>query len=421
MKLYLNVVSNKIIGVDIVNINDSDIELDVTSVEQFDAEVSNRSLELDEAIEQSVYDVFNNDKTNDYNFTIKHWVSNRSIGELIDMYNNGEIIKPDMQRNLIWDSAKCSRLIESVLMGLPIPPLFMIEVDSSEYELVDGLQRLSTFANYIYGYSWSGKKNTGKPCKLSSHVMTGIAGKSFSELTTDQQRILKRSTIPLIEFKQLEPDNNEAKYLIFERINTGSVKLSAMQIRKSLAYGNFMTSLYNLANSNKDFMSLFSNTSIKKDAHVEALLRIMAITEIYNSEYETKDTNIGKILNGYCEKNRNKSIEPEFINRFNSAIDTLLSQYNNKKNVCRKVIIRQGQPEYFGGLQITILEAMLGTIMNNNIKSIDAYEEKYIKVMLDMYEQFLSSHDFAENPFNYSTGTRDSINKRYKICEKILL
>ena len=64
------------------------------------------------------------DETNDVEnkFTIKRWVSNRSIGELIDMFDSGEIIKPTMQRNLVWDSIKCSRLIESVLMGLPIPP-----------------------------------------------------------------------------------------------------------------------------------------------------------------------------------------------------------------------------------------------------------------------------------------------------------
>lgn len=149
MKLYLNVISNKIIGVDVVNISESDIELDVNSVEQFDAEVLNRSLELDETVEQSVSDLFNNDKTMDFNFTIKHCISNRSIGELIDLYNNKEIIKPDMQRNLIWDSEKCSRLIESVLMGLPIPPLFMLEVDNSKYEIVDGLASCIFFLKVV--------------------------------------------------------------------------------------------------------------------------------------------------------------------------------------------------------------------------------------------------------------------------------
>lgn len=66
--------------------------------------------------------------------------------------------------------------------------------------------------------------------------MKELIGKSFDQLEPEYQRIIKRSTIPLIEFRQIGPNDYSSKYLIFERINTGSVKLNSMQIRKSLAY-----------------------------------------------------------------------------------------------------------------------------------------------------------------------------------------
>lgn len=421
MNLFLNVASNKIISFDVEKRNGDDLELNVDSIELFEDELSKRSLEIDDELSDQISTLF--DDTNDVEnkFTIKHWVSNRSIGELIDMFDSGEIIKPTMQRNLVWDSIKCSRLIESVLMGLPIPPLFMIEVDNSKYELVDGLQRLSTFTNYIYGYTWSGNKNTKRPCKLSSHVMSNIAGKTFSELTDDQQRILRRSTIPLIEFKQLEPNNNDAKYLIFERINTGSVKLTPMQIRKSLAFGKFMESLYSLANTNFDYLSLFSNNNIKKDLHVEALLRIMVITEIYNNEYQTKESNIGKILNDYCEQRKETEISDKFIDDFNRAIELLINIFDDLNNVCRKVIVKDNEPVYSGSLQVTILESMVGTIIKHKINIAENIEDRYKKVMLETYEKFVNNMSFNKNPFNYSTGTKDSITRRYEICERILL
>lgn len=68
----------------------------------------------------------------------------------------------------------------------------------------------------------------------------------------------------MIEFKQLDPDNFNSKYLIFERINTGSIKLTPMQIRKSLSYGKFIEQLYSETEKMEILTKIFSSTNIKK-------------------------------------------------------------------------------------------------------------------------------------------------------------
>ena len=166
-----------------------------------------------EELEQQLETFFESHKKDNQDslerYDIKHWVSNRSFGELIDMYESGEIIRPDMQRSFVWDSIKCSRLIESIIIGLPIPPFFLLEVGKNRYELIDGFQRLTSLVNYVKGRPWNyTPESTGRTiaAKLSGGVSEEVEGKTFDQLSDDYKRIIKRSTIPLIEFRQITPE-----------------------------------------------------------------------------------------------------------------------------------------------------------------------------------------------------------------------
>lgn len=424
MELFLRMNGNRIIQVSEGKTENSDeIKIDINSSDEFENYVDNNCYVADETIMSTINDIFNQDNSSDLEFKIKHWVINRSIGELIDMFENGEIIKPSMQRSLVWDSAKCSKLIESVIIGLPIPALFMMEIENGKYEIIDGLQRLSTFTNYVCGYSW-GSDKTKRSAKLSGNVFSAIAGKAFIELSDDQKRLLKRSTIPVIEFKQLEPSNMDAKYLIFERINTGSIKLTEMQIRKALAHGTFIDNLYEVANANKKFVSLFSSVSIRNDLHVEAFLRILAITEIYQHNFETKANTIGKMLNAYCDSKKNTIINSDIVYRFNRAIDILFDAFNGDTHkICCKYIKDECSGHYVGSIQITILESLVGTIMSNTelLNPAEAIKNNYETIMSDVFIPQPFGMSFDHNPFTYSTGSREAIDSRYRICERILL
>ena len=386
---------------------------------------SEKKYELNDEQREELEEIFIDDEsTAEYanedlseGFKIKHWVSNRSFGELIDMYENKEIKIPEMQREFVWNSSKSSRLIESIVLGLPIPPLFLLEVNDNEYEIIDGYQRLTTVFNFVQGNPWGGKKDNKRnvASKLSSkNILNEIAGKKFSDLDEKYQRKIRRSTIPLMEFKQLTPGDFSSKYLIFERINTGSDKLNAMQIRKSLAYGEFMINLYKYANFEENYLNLFTVSQIKKDIHVEALLRFLAITDLVYGKIQIKRKGIKNILDEYCELCRNKNISEDRIKNFFGVLNELL-QIFGEQNIFRRV---NSDGEYEGVLNIGILEALLGTITEEDIPIKKDIEKQYKNVMRRIYDDAIL--DKEPNPFSANTGTEEMIKKRYEIIKEIL-
>lgn len=426
MKVYLQIIEKNIIAVDSEKNEYCTVELEANSIDEFYSLIEEKSFVYEEEIEEELKKVFEEDeKTNSLEtYQIKHWVSNRSFGELIDMYDNDEIIKPDMQREFVWSSQKCSRLIESIILGLPIPPLFLLETGSNEYEIIDGFQRITTLSNYVNGKTWTGEKATKRNvAKLTGNVADEIKGKSFFDLKPEYQRKIKRSTIPLIEFKQMGEDDTSSKYLIFERINTGSEKLNDMQIRKSLAYGKLIKSVYEKARSCKILRMVFSAQSLKKDVDVESLLRVYAMSEIFYKDLPCDKRGINVILNDFCEKNRGNEITNDFMDRFESAWELMLLVFVESRNMFRRVTKSDsGEYSFAGNMNMSIFEAMLGVStfhgLNKNNSHPDEIRERYFNLMHEQNVIALSGK--AENPFSTSTGTLQSVQRRFKICEEIL-
>lgn len=423
MKIYIKIDHNEIIRIEETKIDETYFEYIVKNLDEFYQKIKDFEA-LDDELEEQLKNLFEksdetNQSLNQYN--IKHWVSNRSFGELIDMYENDEIIKPDMQRNFVWDSLKCSRLIESIIMGLPIPPLFLLEIDNNKYEIIDGFQRLSALYNFINGNPWNSEPHCKKriTSKLSSKVSEEIKGKTFKDLSAEYKRILKRSTIPLIEFKQLTPNNSASKYLIFERINTGSEKLSPMQIRKSLAYGEFIKSLYSKSETNNDFSKLFSKVNRNKDGHTEAFLRIFVMNAVYSKKYIIKREGIKNILNEYCEENKNEIINEDYLEKFTKAVEKCFEIFIDSKDMFKRVEKVGENYIFLGNRNIGIMESLITVLINENII---ISSEKILKNYKQTISRLISDAIEGEktNPFSISTGTLKSIENRFKVCKKIL-
>lgn len=417
MLLYLYVENKKIIDVNTEEVSENFKEYNINSIDDLYKQLN--LSDISEDIEEKLRELLSNeeDKNITTSYDIKHWVSNRSFGELIDMYESQEITKPEMQREFIWDSLKSSRLIESIILGLPIPPLFLLEIGKNKYEIIDGYQRLITLVNYVTGKPWydNQKKVKKLASKLSSKLLLHeIRGKTFQDLPEELKRTIKRSTIPLIEFRQIVPENHNSKYLIFERINTGSEKLNLMQIRKSLAYGVFIKSLYKYAQQNEKFLNLFSANAIKKDEHVEAFLRVKVMSEIYYKKYSPSISGMKYILNEYCENHKNIEIEEDFYISFCKGIDFC---YNFFKNDVKKMFRRiNNENKSIGNLNISILEAFLGVLSTKNIENLD--QKKLFNNYTSKMKQIFNYEQ--ENPFSVSTGTIDSIKQRFEIFETII-
>ncbi|SFI24468.1 Protein of unknown function DUF262 [Pseudobutyrivibrio sp. OR37] len=424
MTFYIGLTDNIVSEIDIAEMNDYSLKIDALNPEELISKLD--KYEMSDELYARIDEFFNKDTGAEslLSYNIKHWVSNRSFGELIDMYENGEIRKPEMQREFVWDAQKSSRLIESILIGLPIPPLFFLEVGKNEYEVIDGYQRLVTVTNYVTGKPWVDNPNTIRKAKakLSGNISEDLKGKSFDDLTADQQRIIKRSTIPLVEFRQINPENSDSKYMIFERLNSGSEKLNSMQIRKSLAYGPFIKSLYEQANKCDELRKLYSVAMQKKDAHVEALLRVYAMSDIYYNKEKCDKNGLNNILNSFCEEHKKDEITPDFAIKVDRAI-TELKQIFPEKNLFKRVVIdTTGKALYTGNFNVCILEAMVGVY----IRKLDAQETVNKEMLRGRYEKKMDElvkraiENAEENPFSTSTGTKEAIIRRFQICEEII-
>ena len=140
----------------------------------------------------------NDDYSDDSLFNIFSWGADLSFREIISMYQEDELIKPELQRKYVWDKTEASRFIESILMGLPVPSIFLAQSGSQKL-IVDGYQRIMTVYDYVRGV-FSGD---GRVFRLSNSERINIRwrNKSFQELSLDEQRRIRSTTIHAIIFE----------------------------------------------------------------------------------------------------------------------------------------------------------------------------------------------------------------------------
>ena len=157
-----------------------------------------------------------------------------SFNELLDMYTSQElIIDPEYQRAFRWSEGKESRFIESLVLGMPIPPIFVIELEDSKYELIDGLQRLSSYFHFrgaieLEIFDKHIKKGEGLQLR-ECDIVRELNGLDHDHLPTAMQIRLKRHFIRVEVVKK--DSDQRLRYHMFKRLNTGGETLSQQEIR----------------------------------------------------------------------------------------------------------------------------------------------------------------------------------------------
>ncbi len=148
-------------------------------------------------------------------------------------------LQPEYQRRQVWEKKKQSLFIESLLMNLPIPPVFLFEPEYSRYEVMDGQQRLSS----IVAFYSNRLKLTGL------EHWTELNGRIYSDLPVKLQRGLDRRRISAVVLQSASPSSNgeELRRIVFERLNTGGQKLNAQELRNCVYAGQFASLLVKLA------------------------------------------------------------------------------------------------------------------------------------------------------------------------------
>lgn len=151
------------------------------------------------------------------------------------------ILNPEFQRAFVWDLTKQSRLIESILIRIPLPAFYIDATDRVSWNVVDGLQRLTTMNNYCRNQAF----------KLSGlQFLTELEGVGFDDLPP-QYKILIEDDTQLLFYNLMPGTPVQAKYTIFSRVNTGGMQLTPQEIRHALSQGKSTKLLQRLAVSNE--------------------------------------------------------------------------------------------------------------------------------------------------------------------------
>ncbi len=145
----------------------------------------------------------------------------------------GDIKIPKFQRQFVWKQTQASKLIESFLLGLPVPAVFFYtERKSQKYLVIDGQQRLKTVFYFFEGYFGEEEKGKRKAFRLKGlNEKSKLEGKLFSDLEEGDQRALKNAVLRSFIVKQIDPADDTSIYHIFERLNTGGTLLTAQEVR----------------------------------------------------------------------------------------------------------------------------------------------------------------------------------------------
>jgi hypothetical protein len=191
--------------------------------------------------------------------------ADNSVFELSRLEQTGQLLlQPSFQRYYVWTPKQASALIESLFLQLPIPLIYLAEEPTGEHAVVDGQQRLTALIDY--------SRNLYPLTGLT--VLTDLNGKRFSELTKPQQRHFENYLLSVIRIDK--GSHPEVKFEVFERLNTGSVKLNDQEVRNAVHRGPYNDHLRMLA-KNKDFLDLLGQTEPhKRMSDVELVLRFAA-------------------------------------------------------------------------------------------------------------------------------------------------
>lgn len=273
-----------------------------------------------------------------------------NIRTIFDFIKSGAVRIPGFQRNYVWDLTHASKLIESIIIGLPIPQIFLYEESRNHFLVIDGQQRLMTiyyfmqqrfpklekrsalrsvFAEHglipqdiLHDDEYFTKFNLRLSSKLPN-VPNKFNGLNYKTLGDHQTQFDLRTIRNVIIKQNLPPDNDSSLYEIFNRLNSGGINLKAQEIRISLYHSKFYDALYRI-NALPEWRRLLGIT--EPDLHmkdIEIILRGFAMI-IDGVNYKPSMT---KFLNGFSMKCKN--LKNDQITYFEGLFRSFLQACSN--------------------------------------------------------------------------------------------
>lgn len=355
------------------------------------------SFELDDEvlIEETQSDIEDQETDKPYtNYEILVYPADFTLEVLHDKWKSKTLRLPDFQRKYVWSKSRASRLIESFLLGLPVPGIFLYtERDSRQQLVIDGHQRLLSVFHYL-----SGKFEDGSEFRLTRNIDERWRGRSFMDLEEEDRLGLADSVLRATIVRQLHPNDDTSIFHIFERLNTSSTPLSAQEIRNCIYHGPFNDALKRLNESDKAWRAIMGNPKpSSRQRDVELALRMIALYDRQdNYQKPMKD-----FLNSMMSDNLN--IPQKHLNTWERLFRT----------TNEKIIRCLGEKPFHirVGLNAAVFDSVAVAFARNLDRIPDDIQERYACLKAD--QEFLDATD---------SRTTDAVNvhSRISAAERIL-
>jgi hypothetical protein len=308
-------------------------------------------------------------------------------------WEKSEIIIPPFQRKYVWTQSQASRLVESFLLGLPVPGIFLYkDRDSENLLVIDGQQRLRSIAAYFKGRFPA----TNKAFTLQK-TREPWANKAFEDLSDKDKGQLKNSVLRATVIQQLDPRDDTSVFHIFERLNTGGTTLTQQEVRNCIYYGALNDLLIELNKGSNWRRIVGKKEPDIRMRDVELILRIFGVAN--NVKHYAKP--MKDFLSSFMKEHKAPtagqiaSFKASFERATEHAVKSLGSKPFN---------LRQG-------VNVPTCEAVMAVLLNH---------DRNIANLKGRFSNLVANDDFKNYTADATTDT-EVVKKRYRLAEQTLV
>jgi hypothetical protein len=327
-----------------------------------------------------------------YRYSLTSYGADYPVDGLVKRLREDSIHIPSFQRGFVWSLSQASRFVESLLLGLPVPGIFLSrEEESGRLLVIDGQQRLTTLLYFYDGIF----RPTGREFALSG-VQSHFVGSTYESLDVEDRRRLDDSIMHATIVRQDTPSEDDSSiYHIFERLNRGGTLLSSQEIRAAIYHGEFNDVLADL-NNNAEWREMFGPVN-KRMRDQELILRFLA----FRFEADDYEKPLKGFLNGFMGRNRHLQghSESDLREAFEAPLEI----------VYRSVGPRAFRPRrnFNAAVFDSVMVGVARRLADGDVTNLEVLEQNYGALVRD--EDFMAATELR-------TADEDSVETRLRLA-----